>query len=84
MAVAQAQDALREMASVLGLRLEERRGAEGSDIDAFVELLVETRTQLRAERNWKLADSIRDRLEGLGVALEDAAGGTQWRFKGPQ
>ncbi len=83
-AVAQAQDALREMASVLGLRLEERRGAEGSDIDAFVELLVETRSQLRSERNWKLADSIRDRLEGLGVALEDAAGGTQWRFKAPQ
>jgi cysteinyl-tRNA synthetase len=44
---------------------------------------VETRTQLRAERNWKLGDSIRSQLEELGVTLEDTPSGTQWRFKGP-
>ncbi len=84
MAVGNAQDALREMASVLGLSLEQRRGSGGAEVDGFIQLLVETRAQLRAERNWKMADSIRDRLEELGVSLEDSADGTQWRFRGHQ
>ena len=83
-AVGEAQDALREMASVLGLSLEERRSSGGAEVDAFVDLLVETRSQLRAERNWKQADAIRDRLEELGVVMEDSSAGTQWRFRGPQ
>ncbi|MBI2855810.1 MAG: cysteine--tRNA ligase [Chloroflexi bacterium] len=81
-AVAGAQDSLRELASVLGLTLKNTGGSEHRDSHAFIDLLVETRTQLRAERNWKLADSIRTRLEELGVSLEDTAQGTQWRFKG--
>ena len=56
----------------------------GAEVDAFVDLLVETRSQLRAERNWKQADAIRDRLEELGVVMEDSSAGTQWRFRGPQ
>ena len=84
MAVGEAQDALQEMASVLGLSLEERRSSGGAEVDAFVDLLVETRSQLRAERNWKQADAIRDRLEELGVVMEDSSAGTQWRFRGPQ
>jgi cysteinyl-tRNA synthetase len=81
--VGKAQQALREMASVLGLSLKERDSPEHRDAYAFVDLLVETRTQLRAERNWKLADLIRSQLEELGVVLEDTSGGTQWRFRGP-
>ena len=84
MYVSGAQDALRDLASVLGLSLEERRSSAGTDADVFVELLVETRSRLRSERNWALADSIRDRLEELGVVLEDSASGTQWRYRGPQ
>ncbi len=84
MAVGEAQEALREMASVLGLSLEERHSSGGAEVDAFVDLLVETRSQLRAERNWKQADAIRDRLEELGVVMEDSSAGTQWRFRGPQ
>ncbi len=84
MDVGEAQEALREMASVLGLSLEERHSSGGAEVDAFVDLLVETRSQLRAERNWKQADAIRDRLEELGVVMEDSSAGTQWRFRGPQ
>ena len=84
MDVEEAQEALREMASVLGLSLEERHSSGGAEVDAFVDLLVETRSQLRAERNWKQADAIRDRLEELGVVMEDSSAGTQWRFRGPQ
>ena len=81
-AVAEAQQMLRELAAILGLNLADTDGSGHPDSFAFVDLLVETRDQLREERNWKLADSIRTRLEELGVSLEDSPQGTQWRFKG--
>jgi cysteinyl-tRNA synthetase len=82
-AAADAQRALREMASVLGLSLNDQPGSGQNDAYPFIDLLVDTRSQLRAERNWKLGDSIRSQLEELGVTLEDTPGATQWRFKNP-
>jgi cysteinyl-tRNA synthetase len=82
-AAADAQQALREMASVLGLSLEEQPGSRQNDAYPFIDLLVQTRNQLRAERNWSMGDSIRTQLEELGVTLEDTSNGTQWRFKSP-
>ena len=80
-AAEQAQTTLREMASVLGLSLDDQSHPGQKDAHPFIELLVETRNQLRSERNWQLGDSIRDQLEKLGVTLEDTSSGTQWRFK---
>jgi cysteinyl-tRNA synthetase len=45
----------------------------------FVELLIDLRSQLRAARNWVLADEIRDKLSTLGIVLEDDPNGTSWR-----
>ena len=47
----------------------------------FVELLIDLRSQLRAARNWALADEIRDRLSALGITLEDDPSGTTWRTR---
>ncbi|MBF8268051.1 MAG: cysS [Dehalococcoidia bacterium] len=80
-AVGEAQGALREMAGVLGLSLEEQARPEQKDAYPFVDLLVETRSRLRADRKWELADDLRSRLEELGVLLEDTPSGTLWRFK---
>jgi cysteinyl-tRNA synthetase len=75
----QAQDLLLEMAGVLGLRLE--GSARDGDIGPFVDLLVELRAELRGARQFELADSLRSRLAGLGVELEDTAEGTRWRSR---
>ena len=80
-AVGDAQGALREMAGVLGLSLEEQATPGQTGADPFVDLLVETRERLRADQIWNLADQIRSRLEELGVSLEDTPDGTKWRFK---
>jgi cysteinyl-tRNA synthetase len=45
------------------------------DIDG----LVAERNQARADKNWALADEIRDQLTEMGIVLEDAAGKTSWR-----
>ncbi|MCY4576447.1 MAG: class I tRNA ligase family protein, partial [Chloroflexi bacterium] len=73
---------LRELGGVLGLRLEQP-GTAGGEGDAapFVELLIETRTALRKEKQFALADNLRDQLAELGVVLEDTARGTEWRYE---
>ena len=45
-----------------------------------IEKMIEERSQARAEKRWKDADNIRDRLKGMGVILEDGPDGTSWRF----
>jgi len=50
-----------------------------ASIAPFVELLIELRSQLRAAKNWPLADEVRDRLSALGITLEDGPSGTTWR-----
>jgi cysteinyl-tRNA synthetase len=75
-----AQEALLELAKVLGLMLEEKRD-KVEDAAPFIELLIELRKQLRQGENWELADLLRKKLEDLGVSLEDGKAGTTWRMK---
>ncbi len=79
---------LRELAGVLGFTLAPQDGGRRSsgdgsdaaaDVDAYIELLVAIRDELRAAKQWKLSDRVRDGLRELGVALEDTAEGTKWR-----
>ncbi len=74
-----AQDTLRELAGVLGLTLEEPQ-ADSAEAAPFIQTLVDVRTELRAARQFQLADGIRDRLSELGVTLEDGPDGTSWRM----
>ena len=78
--IAAAQAMLRELGGVLGLELEPNagRGAETSDAGPFIELLIEARAALRAEKQFAMADRLRDRLSVLGIALEDTPRGTEW------
>lgn len=76
-ALAEAQSTLRQLAGILGLRLE--AGAAGDQPAApFIELLLEVREAMRTAKQWAVADRIRDRLAELGVVIEDAKSGTTW------
>ena len=74
-----AQAALRELANVLGLRLETAHTAQRQDIAPFVELLIALRAELRTAKQYQLADSLRQRLSDLGITLEDGPQGTTWK-----
>jgi len=63
----------------LYLRGATQAAADTGPDDAAIDALVARREQARADRDWAEADRIRDELSSLGVVLEDAAGGTQWR-----
>jgi cysteinyl-tRNA synthetase len=75
--VAEAQETLRELAGVLGLTLRELEAAMGAA--PFIELLVSLRNELRAAKQFELADRVRSGLSELGIALEDGPEGTRWR-----
>jgi cysteinyl-tRNA synthetase len=46
-----------------------------------VERLIEDRATARAEKDWARADAIRERLDEMGIILEDGPQGTTWRVK---
>ena len=79
--VVAAQQALTELAGILGLELAD--SAEDADTSAspFIQLLVDLRSDLRAARQFEQADRIRDELANLGVALEDTPAGTEWTLR---
>lgn len=74
-----AQATLRELAGVLGLRLE-AANQQSTNAAPFIELLITLRAELRQAKQWALADRVRDELTALGVGLEDGPTGTTWKL----
>ena len=55
-------------------------GRAGNDLlDRVMGLLIELRQKARADKNFALADAIRQGLAQIGVTLDDTPGGTIWR-----
>jgi len=46
----------------------------------LMDLLIDIRENARKDKNWALADTIRNRLNDIGIALEDRQDGTSWKF----
>jgi cysteinyl-tRNA synthetase len=74
------QQTLRELAGVLGLRLQPRQQTTNAEVTPFIDLLVEVRSELRKAKQFALADLVRNRLNELGVILEDGPQGTRWKW----
>ena len=55
--------------------VEDPRKAEIAD---QVEALLVQRGEARANKDWPLADKIRDQLTDLGVVVTDTASGPEW------
>jgi len=77
-AIKQVYDRLGEQ--ILGLRLEEGSDTgEESLENGLAQLLTDLRANLRKEKQFELADGIRDGLTALGIQIEDKPDGTVWR-----
>lgn len=64
-----------EFADVLGIVITEQKEL----LDEGIEELIEKRNQARKDRNFALADQIRDDLKEQGIILEDTAQGVRWK-----
>lgn len=78
-----AMETLRELGGILGLFLKPRRQAGGAGyyevLDKVVNLLIRMRADARVNKDFALADRIRNELTAAGVTLEDRKDGTAWR-----
>ncbi len=80
MRVEDAQGTLSSLAGLLGLTLK-REAKKVSGAEPFIDLLVSVRNDLRHEKQWQMADKIRNSLAEAGVIIEDNPEGTGWKYK---
>ena len=66
------------MASILGIFEQQAAGDDGLT-EKLMALIVAIRQEARKEKNWALADKIRDDLKDAGVVLEDTPNGVRWK-----
>ncbi|MBP2242851.1 cysteinyl-tRNA synthetase [Cytobacillus eiseniae] len=65
-----------ELFHVLGLTLET---VKESLLDEDIDRLIQQRDQARKDRNFQLADEIRDQLKEMNIILEDTPQGIRWK-----
>ncbi|MCT4606242.1 MAG: cysteine--tRNA ligase [Marinisporobacter sp.] len=69
-------DLFMELAGVLEIARKEQES-----LDEEIEKLVKERQQARKDRNFALADKIRDDLKARGIILEDTPQGVKWHME---
>ena len=72
---------LRNLSAILGIFSAPRDEAAGGDelTGQLMELMIALRAEARANKNFEIADRIRDGLEDIGITIEDRKDGTGWR-----
>ncbi|MBU5485010.1 cysteine--tRNA ligase [Clostridium sp. MSJ-11] len=66
---------IRELGEPLGIAQKTTK----LDLEKDIEDLVNKRQQARKDKNWALADEIRDELKNMGIVLEDTPQGVRWK-----
>lgn len=63
---------------VLGLVPAENKAQEDGKMDDVMQLMIALRKQARTDKNWALADQLRDGLAAISIKLKDTPSGTEW------
>ncbi|QAT41422.1 cysteine--tRNA ligase [Clostridium sp. JN-9] len=66
---------IRELGEPLGILQKTTK----DNLEKDIEKLIMERQQARKEKNWALADKIRDELKSQGITLEDTPQGVRWK-----
>ena len=73
--LSKALEVLRELGAPLGILQKSTKGS----LEDEVETLIEARQKARKERDFAMADKIRDDLKARGIILEDTPHGVRWK-----
>jgi cysteinyl-tRNA synthetase len=63
------------------LLLKYKLSIDAKESDEFVKALLDIRKKAREQKNWKVADEIRNELEEVGYEIQDTETGPVWRRK---
>lgn len=74
---------LNTLGEILGIKFVtvDPKSATAAMSAVAVEELITRRSQAKKDKNWALADQIRDQLKSQGVMIEDTPQGVRWRFE---
>lgn len=79
--IEEALDAVRDAVdTVLGIWPEEQASNDASVIPGLMELILQLRAGARADKNWPVADKIRDALKALDIVVEDTPNGPVYKL----
>ncbi|KNZ69505.1 cysteinyl-tRNA synthetase [Thermincola ferriacetica] len=80
-ALQQVFDTFMKLGQVLGLF--EKRGTQGDAglVDRLMQIILDIRSEARARKDWATADGIRNKLNELGIIIEDSPQGARWKRK---
>lgn len=67
---------------ILGLK-DEAGVADNSVLNGVMDLLLKLRMELKVNKNWAMADKIRDELNALGIEIKDTKEGFEWKLEAP-
>ena len=67
--------------SVLGIFEDKAFNKISDDLKEKVEVLINDRDIAKSQKNFELADKIRDELNELGIEIKDTSDGTSWNIK---
>jgi cysteinyl-tRNA synthetase len=70
---------LKQLAGVLGLTFAPQKKQDDGLSEQLMQLIIELRATARKDKNFAMADAIRNGLTKIGVTLEDKKEGTIWR-----
>lgn len=68
------------LTDVLGIKLFSKSEPRNSKEGELIKLLINLRTNAKLDKNYSLADKIRDKLKEIGVVLEDSKEGTKYKI----
>jgi cysteinyl-tRNA synthetase len=72
---------LKELSNVLGVfrkAAEKKGGADDAFVEGLMQLILDIRADARKNKNWPVADKVRDALKALNVVVEDRTDGVRW------
>jgi cysteinyl-tRNA synthetase len=64
---------------ILGILPGDDEMKDDGTMEAVMEVLIDLRKELRARKQYELADMIRSKLAEAGITLEDSADGMKWK-----
>lgn len=70
---------IEEFDNFLGILYYKETAQSSIKEDALINILIDVRSKLRAEKQWSLADYIRVQLDSVGVELKDHPNKTTWK-----
>jgi cysteinyl-tRNA synthetase len=68
-----------ELLASLQTIVQKYQSIQSNSIEEIIKTLIDIREEARNQKNWKVADEIRNELQGIGIEVQDTSTGPVWK-----